>query len=1823
MQEQLRPDRLVEYFCTVGLSSPLLPLFKDGLSLSSPIHSLCLSYNRDDPPPHYSKLELCYYGTSANLNAGNPNFLSPNVFLCISRSPTAPSLSPDDSPARPITDVIVVYPDRNERPPPGYITAAVVGGGNGKSSPYGKSLVIAYSREGKRPLLDLVLCEATGGGGAAGPMSPVAMPPSPSLLPSVSAPTPTSPLSPPLPCPVPPHYVLLKKSVSMGTFHSSTFIAVLPTPASFSALPLRPVLLDRHPRVDLPSSALPESLPYFAFPEGALVLPQSTAPPAPSVSTFVLTQPSGLLMYCAALTFYEPCTLAMDRSTGGQVRTRRMSVVAPALSAASPPSSELLLPQECGLEMGPEKGWAPKSLVLVSYFAYYRAFSQWLLKVYGLSVSGSPCPIERLVMNLWEAPLPRPSHQSVQLRLPTVYAASSASPSVAFTATINFPRPPPSSLPISDFSYLPLFTRLSLNNVVMVLTAMLNEKKIVVFSSTPQLLTPICQALVSLLFPLQWTSPFVSVVPALSSGILDAPMPVLVGVDGRYALHRLSSVDDACVVDVDGDEVRVHGKYGPISEPLMSQLKKELAAFAGLEHGRELRESEFDEVACRGCFLHFFVSLLGEVDESLLFPPISADREPSFDQLFDLPAFLAAPHRKVHKALLRGLCSTQLFSHFIEEKTYSASADRRLDLLFFDDCCRYEAEHRQARQTKTQHVPLITRITQQKDDVGYYLVPTPDTSDLTPSPAPFYRYSSWPKLDPAKMSRPRPVDLKYLREALNEQRSPAAVKKGTGTASAFPLSSTGTQLTSPHGHLHVNLSAALAPPLSPLVYAKGYLRDVYAVWFELWSICLPVHPSPHTALLKVWTGLARMTAQGVDPDVGIYRSVLSICGRWRKKEEATLIFETMRRNGIKPSSLTYGAYTSALAESSNEAELEREKTREKGIVRSEAVSHTNGTTAPGDDDDTALTTTQPLGATLTADGAPPPPKSSSSPLPSPPRGLYLDPYRLSADKHKRLILRAHRQRVIWSQLTVSVTHQCSACRYEMSEGEVLTAWHSSPQPACPQCQQTFAPHLSVLTPIVTHPPRLKLLVFRHLLHRPLPPVHRRYQISVPLLSAFALRQRFSTAASMFKEDLMNVNVMRVMHHVVYWNVVYALSQPYNAWDLTFLDDSELRPGADDERRRPTRIRRHRKGEEDEVDALGHDPASLSSASARGRRLQQIPLSEGLRERSQGAEGDVVSPVDAALLRSVRGTEEEGDDAVGPVLPHSRSSSLPSPQYAVVESEPNSLMSTSNSLTTTLSSLSSSLSIDTDLSASSASLSSLSLAAIHPPPPPPSLAWTAPPSTCLTMHAVDWPVEREMCVHLVARTLPPAMELFLRHRMRMRAERAFNGAPSVDSSLPVTPRSARHAFPPLEEGVDLSPSPSSSKALLVKKGTKSQRSPRGALSATTSPNLTFTSAPTSSAVTPPAFSFASPSPIVTSAAHLRSPHLFPKSRSHNEVEALRSTFASVTSLALTALKTGKHDLSPNANTPPQRPLAPSASSDSALPLSAWYPMRDAGPSVPLYLHSMFEVLLALALKYWESYERFCDDYERALETTMKAFADEVTAMDHAPRPEVRVVEVVLGLRRDKGKREKKERAKKATKTEDGDGALKAAAPIVKSSSIPLKVHAAVNSSPLQSPSAHGQGGGGGVPALQPLPPIAVSFPIAYPVTASSASHESHHSAVHPRSVASAPAGASGLMSPPLMSPHTPMTPATPSSSRSSAFSPSFPVTPPASSTPTVQASPSTPQYETEVYSGLLSQFIAGTPNSRGTVSPSASPGQLDRSTEDGGDEAEESKGEEDA
>ena len=134
---------------------------------------------------------------------------------------------------------------------------------------------------------------------------------------------------------------------------------------------------------------------------------------------------------------------------------------------------------------------------------------------------------------------------------------------VKFGFTINdcwtIERPPENQLPLANFSYRPLFTCLSIPNVLVTMGCLLQEIRIVLVSKHYALLGPVSEALLSLLFPLHWQGMYLPILPYSMLEILDAPVPYLVGLHSRY-MHDVpveKRPKGVVIVDLDRDEVHL------------------------------------------------------------------------------------------------------------------------------------------------------------------------------------------------------------------------------------------------------------------------------------------------------------------------------------------------------------------------------------------------------------------------------------------------------------------------------------------------------------------------------------------------------------------------------------------------------------------------------------------------------------------------------------------------------------------------------------------------------------------------------------------------------------------------------------------------------------------------------------------------------------------------------------------------------------------------------------------------------------------------------------------------------------------------------------------------------------------------------------------------------------------------------------------------------------------------------------------------------------------------------------------------------------------
>ena len=349
-----------------------------------------------------------------------------------------------------------------------------------------------------------------------------------------------------------------------------------------------------HPHL-LRGVALPDALQYFVYPSGIRLLP--TAPPAYNHS-FVLTLLSGDRLYAVCRTVWQPVS-------GAELSVVRMQMADRLMRDASLIASGVTLPRVL---------YAPHSLCIISRHSFTAAYSTMLQAACSDNRAGRDeadavfAALYNVAPTVAQAPSSSPSSRSRSrststsrsasssrmshnddslpsstLTSPTLTPAASkpASPSAAAfspiplsdTATqlrrslvdllpsLSFvlPAAMPSSLPYLDPSSLcTLLLHLSPSNVALLLNVLLCETSVLIVSSSLSIVSPCCEALSALLWPLRWPYIFIPLLPAELSDFFQAPQPFLIGVE-RDTEQLLPLDISVCVVDLDQNSIEMRG----------------------------------------------------------------------------------------------------------------------------------------------------------------------------------------------------------------------------------------------------------------------------------------------------------------------------------------------------------------------------------------------------------------------------------------------------------------------------------------------------------------------------------------------------------------------------------------------------------------------------------------------------------------------------------------------------------------------------------------------------------------------------------------------------------------------------------------------------------------------------------------------------------------------------------------------------------------------------------------------------------------------------------------------------------------------------------------------------------------------------------------------------------------------------------------------------------------------------------------------------------------------------------------------------------------
>lgn len=438
-------------------------------------------------------------------------------------------------------------------------------------------------------------------------------------------------------------------------------------------LTYKPVIIDRYPLKNYPQYSLSDNLPLFCLPMGATIerWPKADASLSqPSLSTFVLTSSLAEKVYASLLNFYEPIS-------PGQLSCEELRLLQ---YGENPDKSKQLYSVQ-----------RIKSICLLSHYPFFDQFKRFLHFIYNTycaSKEATRFSLEWYIFHFMKSiPFPSPERPNILVNI----GLPQREETLLFSTSDDLP------VPLNGASFRKMLLNLGSENCLYVLLFVLTEQKILLHSLRLSVLTELAEALVTMIFPFNWNCPYIPMCPLSLSGVLNAPLPFIVGIDSRY-FDQFESPGDVVCIDIDTKaivltELKRHLNLNMLPRREMRVLKQTLDhihdrlrfpnhQLAGDVEGKNkfLRQVEAE---IQDAFLYFMASILKDFRQFL--KPITAPKVGATDptSLFDVEGFIASRDQNYH-SFYELLTRTQMFAKFIEER--SLVSDKNVSFAFFDEC---------------------------------------------------------------------------------------------------------------------------------------------------------------------------------------------------------------------------------------------------------------------------------------------------------------------------------------------------------------------------------------------------------------------------------------------------------------------------------------------------------------------------------------------------------------------------------------------------------------------------------------------------------------------------------------------------------------------------------------------------------------------------------------------------------------------------------------------------------------------------------------------------------------------------------------------------------------------------------------------------------------------------------------------------------------------------------------------------------------------------------------------------------------------------------
>jgi len=748
----------------------------------------------------------------------------------------------------------------------------------------------------------------------------------------------------------PPHaFYSIKKNLNKsyyGMIGSEVFLCYKKTLLSPPSLCYTPQIISRFPLQDYSNFPLPSTVPLFCLPTGANIelWPSNTVLPRPITSTFILTSDSAQKIYGSTLSFYEP--FESSRLTSDQKSRLGLEEV----------------DNQEGKYVGRYDTYAIKSICILSRWPFFDCFEKFLTFLhrlvfdsrYSMNDIGKSHPLNYIPLEhhishfLLDVSFPTPQRPTVLVQL---------MPGTDETVTISQPssRLP---LPLTGASFNQLLTILGVDNTMNVLLFGLSEQKILLHSLRPWVLTGVAEAISSMLFPFHWQCPYVPLCPLDLYGILNAPLPFIVGIDSR-CFDTFTPPNDIICIDLDTKSIYLSESKKCLNlrilpkraarvlrsslEKIFQKSTRILQAFGTnqspqhkmfmTEANRQQIERKL-ELEIQESFVRFMATILRGFRSYLLpitrAPTIGATDPTS---LFDFEGFLTSRDRN-YSQFYQLITKTQMFTHYIEERSFVS--DKDTSLAFFDDC----EEKLISSDDIFSDRPIKLFETDDgltKTDRSVY-IPAPERSPSLGLNSNSGSDSQQAKIRKAKFGplnialfhrHPQTSNFLSLDRALNNS---SCINKDilidnhmNEQNSSFSISRRTKQ------EVMASQKLAKKSTESPLAWSKYLVSCSYCLWFATLPSYIAYCKSTNRTesinhvetsakctsriLRYAFSTIVRMQRLQLTTDEICFRVLTLLCGHYGQPALAVRVFFEMKKAGIKPNAVTYGFYNKAVLES--------------------------------------------------------------------------------------------------------------------------------------------------------------------------------------------------------------------------------------------------------------------------------------------------------------------------------------------------------------------------------------------------------------------------------------------------------------------------------------------------------------------------------------------------------------------------------------------------------------------------------------------------------------------------------------------------------------------------------------------------------------------------------------------------------------------------------------------------------------------------------------------------------------------------------------------